>query len=810
MLLHDIRHAFRLLLRTPAITAVALLSIAITIGATAVVFTAIKSVLINPLPYSKPAELVQLRMDSTKFRNSHADWVTRSDLQDVIRSNHTLTSLGIYSYALFNLSGDGSAPPEALYGLNVTANMFPTLGVTPMLGRNILPEEDQPGRNHVMILNYGLWTRRFNADRNVIGRSVEINGHPCTIIGVMPPGFDFPMRQATTVRTPSQHMDFWAPLGFDPAKQDRISGSGGVARLRPGVSLAQVDEDLKAISETLARQYPLTNKDRILHADWLRDRTLGFARTGLLLLMGAALMFLLIGCANVANLLLARALARHREIAVRLALGAGRARIVRQLITESCVLAIIGGLAGYALATVAWTLLPAVAPMTIPRLAAARADWPVFAFTLAVSVLNGILFGIAPALRTAQRDPALALRESGARGSVGAARNHLRSALVAGEVAIAVILVVVGGLLTGNFIRLLRTDPGFDADRVLASIIIASGDQYKTPEQHGVLFRRILDSVAAIPGVETAGTVDALPFSGENIGAIIGTGEPTTEQIAEVDRVSAGYLRTMGVQPVAGRLFRDDDMAAARDTAIVNDVAANRLWPGQDAIGKRFCVYCGNEQFKQWKQVAGVVRTIRHSGLDEAIAPEAYYASSALNAAQFLVVRTSRPTPELAKAIRLAVAAIDPKQPVFLSATMSRLIGDSIADRRFIMTLLAITGCLALLLSAAGVYGVVSYATSLRTQEIGVRMALGATPRHVYGLVFRQGMLMAGVGVAVGLASALALTRVLRSVLVGLASTDPTLIAIAVALVSATAAIACLIPARRATRVDPMTALRQE
>jgi putative ABC transport system permease protein len=603
-------------------------------------------------------------------------------------------------------------------------------------------------------------------------------------------------------------MDFWTPIGKDPAKEERNSGSGAVARLRKGVTLAQAEQDMLSISETLARRYPITNQYRVFHVGRIRDRFLGFAQTGLLLLMAAAAMFMLIGCANVANLLLARALARNREIAVRLALGAGRGRIVRQLITESCVLALLGGLLGYALSVIAWNLLLAIAPMSIPRLAAARADGSIFAFTLAISLINGLLFGIAPALRTAGRDPALSLSESGTRGVVGRQRNILRSSLVIAEVAVAVILVVIGGLLTGRFIRLLRTDPGFEPDRILASIVIAGGDQYRDPERHGELYRRILDSVRTLPDVQQAGVVDALPFSGENNGGDIGRDESDTGHIAEIDRVSAHYLETFGVPLLEGRWFRSDDMGGSRDTALINDVAARLLWPGESPLGKRFCIYCSDPQFKLWKHVVGVVKSIRHSGLDEPARAEVYWASGALQQAQFLVVRTAHPNPQLALAIRKAIAAIDPKQPVFMSASMSTLIGDSIADRRFIMTLLAITGCLALILSAAGVYGVVSYATSLRTQEIGVRMALGATPGNVHALVFRQGMRLAAVGVVIGLTSSLALTRILASVLEGLASPDAVLITIAVALVTLAAATACFIPARRATKIDPMTALR--
>jgi predicted permease len=797
--------SFRTFRRTPAITAIALGSIAITVGATAVVFTAIKTVLIDPLPYAHADELVQFRTESTRGGDSRADWVTWPDMQDVMRRNHSFQSVATYHYALFNFSGDGNAPPEALYGLAVSANMFPTLGVKPMLGRNILLEETQLGRDREMILSYGLWTRRFNSDPSVIGRSVEANGHACTVIGVMPPGFDFPMRLATTVRTPSQHMDFWVPSPVDTAKNTRQSpGMGAIARLREGVSAAEVAQDLQSISAALQREYPLTNQDRSLHAISLRNRTLGFARTGLPLLLAAALMFLLIGCANVANLLLARTFARQREIAVRMALGAERSRIVRQLVSESFLLGVAGGIAGYAFAVLAWKLLPSVAPMSIPRLATAHPDWTVFAFTLTISAINALIFGIAPALGSARGDPALALRESGMRGSIGSIRNRLRSALVVSEVALAVTLVVIGGLLTGTFVKLIRTDPGFESDHVLASIIIAAADQYRTPAKQGILFRRIVDSVRALPGVESVATVDALPFSGENHGGTIRTDLSGPEQAAEIDRVSADYLQTMGVRLLHGRWLLEDDMDADRDTAIINDIAAHSLWPGQDALGKRFCL-CWDVNSPVWKRVVGVVQTMRHSGLDEPAGAAVYYSSSALEHAQFLVLRTSRPSDELAKSVRLAVASVDPKQPVFLSASMSRLIGDSIADRRFIMILLAITGCLALLLAAAGVYGVISYATSLRTQEIGVRMALGATPRHVQALIFRHGMLLAAAGVLIGLASALAAIRIFS-----LASADAALVALAVAVVTVAAAIACFIPARRATRIDPMLALRQD
>ncbi|HJT89329.1 MAG TPA: ADOP family duplicated permease, partial [Bryobacteraceae bacterium] len=698
-----------------------------------------------------------------------------------------------------------------------SADLFPLLGVKPLLGRNILPEETRPGRDREIILSYGLWARRFQADPSVIGRKIQVNGHDCTIIGVMPREFDFPMRLATTVRTPSRHMDFWAPDGVDPAAMQRLPVSyGAVARLRPGVTLAQARQDLAGIAARLARVYPETNRGRMLRAAFLRDRTLGFAATGLLLLLGAAIVFLLIGCANVANLLLARALGRHREVAVRTALGAGRSRIVRQFLVESGILAAAGGLGGYGLAVLAWRFLPAITPMSIPRLASARADGEVLAFALAIAAMAGLLSGVAPAWRMAVQEPGAMLREAGMRGAAGAARNRLHTLLFVAEIAVTVVLVMIGGTLTGNFIRLARINPGFDAGQVLASIIVPAGDRYaRHPENQAALFRGILDGVRRLPGIQAAGAVDALPFSGDNHGGRVAATDleashPDHQPIAEVDKVTAGYLEAMGVRLIAGRWFREDELDARYDVAIVNDLAAERLWPGGQAVGSRVCIDCRPGRPPNWKRVVGVVGSLRHAALDEPPGLEVYVAGGSLSAANFLVVRTGRHPAELIPAIRRVVAGVDPNQPVFLSATMSTLIGDSLSDRRFILTLLAITGLLALLLSAAGVYGVVSYVTSRRTRELGVRMALGATPGEVQALVFRHGMGRTALGIAIGLPAALALTRLLSHWTATTQTGDAPLIGLAVALVAVTAAIACWLPARRATRIDPMVVLREE
>jgi predicted permease len=807
----DLQHAFRTLWRTPAVTGIALVSIALSVGATAVVFTAVRAVLLSPLPYAHPSELVQIRTEFPKFEPSHSDWALWSDSQEIARRTRTLASVAVYRNEMFNLAGNGSTPPEALYGLRVTANLFPTLGVAPMLGRNILPDEDEPGHANEMILSYGLWVRRFNADPSIVGHSVTIDGQSCLIIGVMPRGFDFPLRRAA-VHTPSPYVDFWAPYRSGKP-QAPYAAVGVVARLRSGTSLNDAQQDLATISTDLSREFPATNRDHILHLGLLRDRMLGSARDALWVLMAAAVMFLLIGCANVANLLLARGLSRQREIAVRMALGASRSRIVRQLLTESCVLAVLGGMGGYVLTVAAWRALPGIAPVNVPRLGAAHADWRILVFSLVVALANGLLFGMIPAIRAGWME---ANANQDLRSHNGIARsNRVRGALVAIEVALAVALVVVGGQLLANFAALLRTDPGFDAKRVTAFIIVPDRVRYQTPEQHGTFYRNALSSVRAIPGIESAGTNDALPFSGENTGGLVGRsagGAPQGGQItAEIDDVSAGYLQTMGIRLLQGRWLNEEDMNDSSGAAVVSDAVAKGLWPGENAIGKPICVFCSPENPNNWKRVVGVVSSSRHRSMD---GPQqqatVYLAAGALHKAVFLVVRSGRPEIDLQKAVRQVIASIDPNQPIFLSATMQSLIDDSLADRRFIMFLLALTGCLALAMAAAGVYGVATYVTSRRTQEIGIRIALGATRGNVEVLIFRQGFVTATIGLTSGLAITLASMRILRGMLPGLQSGNSGSLWMEIGLVTLTAALGCWLPARRAAKIDPILALRQE
>jgi putative ABC transport system permease protein len=777
------------------------LSTALSVGAVAAVFTAVEAVLIKPLPYARPDELVLFRGDLRNVRESEGDWLLKREAEEILRRSRTIESAGVWGNAVFDLGGDGNNPPEALYGLRVTASLLPTLGVTPILGRNIQKSEEDDTTG-VMILSYGLWMRRFHGDRGVVGRTVTVNGHGCRIVGVMGLDFNFPLRREA-VHTPQPYVEFWAPMSLE--KQNPQAGQEMVGRLKRGVTFAEAQQEAGVIGEALAREFPDSNGNRILRASGLRERAIGQAGKALWLLMGAACLFLLIGCANVANLLLARGLGRRWEMAIRMALGAGRRRIARQLLTEGCVLAALGGAAAYGVAVAAWQILPALAPRTIPRLGAAHADWRVLAFALIAAVINGLLFGLAPALRASRQG------ELSTRGAASGQRDWLRRGLVAAEVAITVTLVVTGGRLLGSFMALLGTDPGFAQDRVLAAVVLPQPDRYRDPAARALVYRRFLGAAREIPGVVMAGTVDALPFSGENHGGFVTTrtqdiANRAWQMVAEVDVVGGDYLAAMGARLEEGRWFHEEE----KDTAIISDVTARKLWPGESALEKRVCVHCTPEQPDSWKRVVGVTSNMRHLGLEGETEGAVYLADDAMRRAQFLVVRTERPASEYQQALRRAVASVDPQQPVLLSASMQTLVADSLAARRFLMVLLGVTACLALTMSVAGIYGVMAYTTSRRTQEIGIRMALGATPRKVHGLVFREGFGTVAAGLAIGGVITLAAEKALRAALPGLTGGGANDLWLAAVLVIATAVLACWLPSRRAMRLDPMTALRAE
>lgn len=799
----DVRLAVRLWRRTPGVTLIALLSGTLSVAAVSTVFTAVRTVLLAPLPYSDPQALVQVRTDVRHARASVGDWIFGDNALAIMRRTRTLQSAGVWGNAVFDLAGDSATPPEAVYGIRITSGLLPTLGVSPMLGRGILPEDEHPA-NPVVILSYGLWIRRFLGDRRIIGRNIAIDGHSCQIIGVMPAAFDFPLHRAAN-HTPQPYVEFYAPLDLQTANPH--GGLGMVARLRPGISLSQAEQDLDSISTALAREFPAENRDRVLRLGSLRDRTIGNSGPMLWLAFGATAMFLLIGCANLGTLLLARNLERQREITIRVALGASRSRIVRQLVTESCTLAVVSGAAAFGLAAAAWRALPALVPAAIPRLAQSRVDWRIFLFALLSSTVSNLLFSLAPALRAARGG------ELGARGASSMRRDSMRTVLVTVEVAVMLVLVAAGGRFLGGFLRLLRTDPGFSADRVLAAVIPTPAARYPSPDDRLTLHQRLAQALQAIPGVESFGTSDALPFSGENHGGFVAATPASVmntgrQLVAEVDLIGGQYLQTLGTHLEAGRWFRqEEEYNATSDTAIVDLVAARRLWPGQSALGKRICVSCTPEKPDNWKQVVGVVSNIRHADLNGETQPNVYLPGRGW---VFWVLRTGRPEGEMEQAVRRAVAAVDPQQPVLFSASMHTLIADSLSSRRFLVLMLSVTALLALALAAAGVYGVTSFTTARRTPEIGIRMALGATPGNVHALIFRQEMVAVGAGIALGSAMAFALERISGSFPLGLDAGGTAYLWIAAGLATLTAMLACWLPARRATSVEPMSALRAE
>jgi putative ABC transport system permease protein len=686
------------------------------------------------------------------------------------------------------------------------------LGVRPALGRFFLLEEDQPGRNRVIILSDDLWRRRFAARRDIVGQTIRANDEDYVVVGVMPPGFNFPLKLATEVRVPSRQMAFWTPMGADVSKESRDNTNCNVIlRLNPGVRAEQAQAELDSITARLAQAYPQTNAGRGARLVSLKAQTVGAADRALLVLFGAVGMVLLMVCANVASLLLSRADGRASEMAIRQALGASRWRLARQALTESLLLALIGGGAGVGLA--AWSLraLLKLSPHNIPRLAETRLDVGALGFALGITAFAGLLFGAAPAWRAARAS----LNETLKRGAnpMNARRGFLRAPgnlLVAFEIALALTLTLAAGLFLNSFARLMRVDPGFRPDGTTAAIIVLPRKQYPDVASNMAFFRRVIERLEAMPGVEAAGASNSLPLSGHGQGAFLeiegrpraGNDDPTTLSMAH--QVSADYLHAIGVPLLRGRLFTAHDAADTPAVAVISETAAKRFWPGEDPIGKRF-------KFGQWREVVGIVRSTQRLKIDEPQMPEIYVPlTQAPTQTDILVARSTMPQATLAARMREAVEAVDRNQPIFLTVRMEDLVADSVAKQRFSMRLLGAFGALALLLAALGVYGVVSYAVGRRTREIGIRVALGAQRADVLRMILAQGMKPVVVGSVVGAAAAAAFGRALSGLLYGVTATDPATFAGAALLLLLVASIACYAPARRASRVDPQFALRDE
>jgi putative ABC transport system permease protein len=797
----DLQFGLRMLAKNPAFTAVVVLALGIGIGATTAIFSVVNAVLIRALPYGDPERIVMVWMDNPKL-NLDQDFHSYPNYADYRDQNQTFEEVAAFNDRSFNLTGAGE--PERLIGAWSTANLFRVLGTDPALGRAYTVEEEEPGKDLVVVLSHGLWQRRFGGDPDIIGQQVSLNGANRTVIGVMPAHFAFPRKET----------EVWVPLAIN---QNIRNARGAfylkaVGRLRPGVSLEQARADMETIASRLRQEYDYLSTYGV-NLVGLHDQIVGNVRPALLVLFGAVAFVLLIACANVANLLLARAAAREREIAIRTALGAGRGRIVRQLLTESVILSLAGGAVGLLLAVWGLDVLVALSPQDIPRLDQVGIDGRVLGFTLIVSLLTGFIFGLVPAFQASKPDLNESLKEGG-RGSTGGIHGtRVRSTLVVFEIALSLVLLIGAGLMIRSFQRLQDFNLGFNPDRLLTLKVQLAGSQYMQAGQVTGFFDRLLERVESLPGVVSAGAVSSVFLSktpNSTTFSLEGRPDPPPAEDIEVpfDTVSPAYFRAMGIPLLAGREFDHRDVLDAPGVVIINDTFARMYFPGEDPIGRRF-KYRGDRN--PWLTIVGVVSDMRRTGFDSEVRPETF-----LPYAQFpdermtLVVRASSDPAGLIGAIRSQVSEIDSAQAIYDAKTMDEWLGEMTSQRRFNMLLLAIFSAVALILAAVGIYGVISYSVTQRTHEIGVRIALGAARRDVLKLVVGQASKLTVAGLGAGLVAAFGLTRLMASLLYEVSATDPITFAIIPVVLAVIALISSYLPARRAAKTDPMIALRYE
>jgi putative ABC transport system permease protein len=795
----DLRYSLRMFVKNPGFTAVAVLALMLGIGANTAIFSLLDAVLLRPLALSEPERLVTVWGHHAEIGRETA---SLPDFDDWRRQSLSFEGLAAMHGRSLNLTGSGE--PERLRGLGVTSNLLSVLGVHPALGRSFLPEEDRPGAEPVALISDGLWRRRFGADPGVVGRSVMVNGAATTVLGVLPAELPFPRAS-----------EMWVPLAMDPAQAGRRSDFLLVlGRLAPGVSHEAAHSEMAGIMRRLEETYPQTNAGWGIEILSLHDYLIGSSRTALWVFAGAVGFVLLIACANVANLMLTRATARSREMAIRTAVGAAPWRIVRQLLTESVLLAFVGAALGVLLAVWSLELLVYLRPEAVPPFAKVGVDLRILGFTLGLTVLTGLLFGMVPALQAARPELSTVLKEGGRSGSAGARRGRLRSGLAAAEIALALVLLVGAGLLLKSFVRLTHVDPGFDPRGILLAQLNLPASSYAEDAKLTAFSRGIHERLGALPGAEAAALTSSVPLVGGAYYSFRIDGEPEpppqTVQDAESFVVSPGYFGALRIPLLQGRDFDAVlDAEQAPRAAIVSQTLARRYFPDADPIGRRISTEGPREE--AWMTIVGVVGDTRNRGLGEDVYPQLYAPLAQVpRRSMTLVVRTPGDPAALSGAVRAAVAAMDPELPVYGISTMDGVVAESVAGQQFNMLLIGVFGAVALLLASIGIYGVLSYSVAQRTHELGIRMALGAGRREILMLVLRQGMRLALVGVAVGLAASLAVTRVLSGLLYGVAAVDlPTFGSVA-ALLVAVALLACSLPAWRAMKVSPLAALHEE
>ncbi len=818
-LFHDVRFAFRALHKNPGFTAVAVLTLALGIGASTAVFSLVNAVLLKPLPYPHSERIAFPWRQSPQGLNlgyNEIPW-GRPEFRFVAQESKAFEHLGAFQSDSFNLTRSGD--PVRLDGLRASAGFFPALGVSPLLGRIFTADEDQPGHPHAVILGYQLWRDRFGGDSAILGRSLELNGDSYLVIGVMPQGFVFPRAEEMPGGfTFAREAQLWIPLALSagprlPAEDDLLAVVG---RLKPGVSIAQGQSEMDLLTPRLEAQNPGGKGWFNSRLTPISRQLAGDTRRPLLLILSAVGVVLLIACSNVASLLLTRSLGRQREFTLRAALGANNQRLIRQVLTESLLLATFSGFLGILLAKVVIHFMKVLGPSNIPRLNETNLDLRVLAFALGVSFFAGILFGLAPAVAASRKNLMDSIKEGGLRSGESKTNAKLRNALLIAEVALAFILVIAAGLLTQSFFHLLSVDPGFAPERVLTFELSLPASKYSSQEQTTALYQDVLQKLRSLPGVESAGIIETLPMGGatESTGIRIPGHTPADKNETPYSNytvASPGYFAAVGTPLLRGRDFLESDTAGSLPVTIINSAMAKKFWPGDDPIGKQ--VGPGSPLYPA-ATIIGIVADTKRLSLREQPTPEMFVLYNQKVWPSLLtmdVVLRSKVDPASASAgAREAIHAVDPDLPLAKIAALETLVDDSMTQQRFAMVVLGAFGALALLLASIGIYGVISYSTMQRTQEIGIRIALGAQRRNVLAMVLSHGGRLAGLGISIGLLAALAMAHVMASFWYGVRPADPLTFAAVALLLCAVALLACYIPARRAMRVDPTVALRYE
>jgi predicted permease len=819
-MLNDIRYGLRQLIKHPAFTVIAILTLALGIGANTAIFSVVNAVLLKPLPFPEPEQLIAFGMTDARAKDQvNLGSLSYPDFFDFRDQNRTLASSAVYRDRAFALSAEEGA--TSLRGVKVSAGFFDVLGIKPQMGRNFTRDDEQAGGGpggFTVIISNDFWRRHYGADPNVIGRSIVLDRRPYTIAGVMPPGFQFPIQNDPIDFYVTIAEDAANPDGSQPQTKQRGNHSlQAVARMKPGATVAQAQADLGAIAAALTKQYPESNTNFGVLAKPLREEMIGDVRTALYILFGAVVCVLLIANANVANLLLARASARGKEIALRAAMGASRVRIIRQLLTESVLLSALGGVAGLLLAQWGTEALIKTVPHNIPRIATIQLDASVLLFTFLVSMATGVIFGLVPAWQASHVDLNSSLK-SGTRGGAGGEnKGRFRNALIMAEVALALVLLISAGLLIQSFARLGRVQPGLRTERLLTARIGLSDVGYPKNENISAFFDQFLPRVRAIPGVESASAILPLPLSGSNmVTSFDSEDHPLPEgqrPAAPVRIIATDYFKTTGIPVRGGRVFDDRDQYTSTPVVMVNERFVQKFFPGQNVLGKKIQPgFAADDSGEKWREIIGVVGNVKHLSLRNEDSPEMYLPRTQIPIGTMsIVVRTALSNPTaITNALRKELAAMDATIPLMSVQVFDEYISRSLARPRFNTLLLSIFAATALVLTAIGIYGVLAYSVAQRTSEIGIRIALGAGKSSIFRLIVGQAMTLVGISLVLGLAGAFAATRLLSSLLFGVGAADPGTFAGIVVLVSVVAFVAAWLPARRASRVDPIIALRTE